>query len=224
MNLLRTRPVIFDSGFTFAGSADFLCPLRRGFPEQGSAGPPSGTYGPPATFGEGRQWMYGAIVNAGCGVPPSRRLRPRQSRDRRHSRPGRTDDAALFRWAAEVMERRLDRDRPLWEIWIVDGLAAQPLGDPDEGPPLHRRRNRGDAYARPALRRRWRRHVRDRNPGRPRTGTGWTATAGAHAQPHRLDRRSLAHIARRDNRRGAGAYRGRPRSPAASCVPRRRRR
>ncbi|OBI76192.1 wax ester/triacylglycerol synthase family O-acyltransferase [Mycobacterium sp. E740] len=36
-------------------------------------------------------------------------------------RPG--DDAALFRWSAEVMERRLDRDRPLWECWIVDGLA-----------------------------------------------------------------------------------------------------
>lgn len=36
-------------------------------------------------------------------------------------RPG--DDATLFRWAAEVMERRLDRDRPLWECWIVDGLA-----------------------------------------------------------------------------------------------------
>ena len=35
-------------------------------------------------------------------------------------RPG--DDAALFRWVAEVMERRLDRDRPLWESWIVDGL------------------------------------------------------------------------------------------------------
>lgn len=36
-------------------------------------------------------------------------------------RPG--DDASLFRWAAQVMERRLDRDRPLWECWIVDGLA-----------------------------------------------------------------------------------------------------
>jgi diacylglycerol O-acyltransferase len=35
-------------------------------------------------------------------------------------RPG--DDAALFRWVAEVMERRLVRDRPLWECWIVDGL------------------------------------------------------------------------------------------------------
>ena len=36
-------------------------------------------------------------------------------------RPG--DEAALSRWVAEVMERRLDRDRPLWECWVVDGLA-----------------------------------------------------------------------------------------------------
>ena len=35
-------------------------------------------------------------------------------------RPG--DDAALFRWVADVMERRLDRDRPLWECWVIDGL------------------------------------------------------------------------------------------------------
>src|ERR1700758_4911169 len=33
------------------------------------------------------------------------------------------DDTALFRWAAEVMGRRLDRDRPLWECWIVDGVT-----------------------------------------------------------------------------------------------------
>ena len=32
------------------------------------------------------------------------------------------DDTALFRLAAEVMERRLDRDRPLWECWIIEGL------------------------------------------------------------------------------------------------------
>lgn len=33
------------------------------------------------------------------------------------------DDKALFRLAADVMERRLDRDRPLWECWIIEGLA-----------------------------------------------------------------------------------------------------
>jgi diacylglycerol O-acyltransferase len=32
------------------------------------------------------------------------------------------DDAALFRVTADVMERRLDRERPLWECWIVEGL------------------------------------------------------------------------------------------------------
>ena len=37
------------------------------------------------------------------------------------SQPG--DDAALFRLVAEIMERRLDRDRPLWECWIIEGLA-----------------------------------------------------------------------------------------------------
>ena len=36
-------------------------------------------------------------------------------------RPG--DDNALFRLAADVMERRLDRDRQLWECWIIEGLT-----------------------------------------------------------------------------------------------------
>lgn len=33
------------------------------------------------------------------------------------------DEQALFRFVADVMERRLDRDRPLWECWIIEGLA-----------------------------------------------------------------------------------------------------
>lgn len=33
------------------------------------------------------------------------------------------DDAALHRAVAEVIERRLDRDRPPWECWLVDGLT-----------------------------------------------------------------------------------------------------
>lgn len=47
---------------------------------------------------------------------------------RRHVRltavasPG--DDAALFRVVADLMERRLDRGRPLWECWVVDGLEG----------------------------------------------------------------------------------------------------
>ncbi len=36
-------------------------------------------------------------------------------------RPG--DDRELFHLAADVISRRLDRDRPLWEIWIIEGLS-----------------------------------------------------------------------------------------------------
>lgn len=38
-------------------------------------------------------------------------------------RPG--DDAELFRIVADVLERRLDRDRPLWECWVIEGLRGR---------------------------------------------------------------------------------------------------
>jgi WS/DGAT/MGAT family acyltransferase len=37
-------------------------------------------------------------------------------------RPG--DDRQLKRLSARIMAQRLDRDRPLWELWIVEGLAG----------------------------------------------------------------------------------------------------
>ena len=36
-------------------------------------------------------------------------------------KPG--DDAELFKMVATLMERRLDRERPLWECWIIEDLA-----------------------------------------------------------------------------------------------------
>lgn len=33
------------------------------------------------------------------------------------------DDPELFRLTADIMGRRLDRDRPLWECWIIEGLS-----------------------------------------------------------------------------------------------------
>jgi diacylglycerol O-acyltransferase len=42
---------------------------------------------------------------------------------RRTAVPAPGDDAALFRLAARIMSQRLDRDRPLWECWVVEGLA-----------------------------------------------------------------------------------------------------
>ncbi|MBS4728941.1 wax ester/triacylglycerol synthase family O-acyltransferase [Mycobacterium sp. SM1] len=37
-------------------------------------------------------------------------------------RPG--GDSELFRVVADVLERRLDRDRPLWECWAIEGLQG----------------------------------------------------------------------------------------------------
>jgi diacylglycerol O-acyltransferase len=33
------------------------------------------------------------------------------------------DEPELFRLTADLMERRLDRDRPLWDCWIIEGLS-----------------------------------------------------------------------------------------------------
>lgn len=37
--------------------------------------------------------------------------------------PQPADDAALERLTARLMSQRLDRDRPLWECWLVEGLS-----------------------------------------------------------------------------------------------------
>ncbi|BBX48344.1 diacyglycerol O-acyltransferase [Mycobacterium cookii] len=37
-------------------------------------------------------------------------------------RPG--GDSELFQVVADVLERRLDRDRPLWECWVIEGLKG----------------------------------------------------------------------------------------------------
>ncbi|HME46553.1 wax ester/triacylglycerol synthase family O-acyltransferase [Mycobacterium sp.] len=42
---------------------------------------------------------------------------------RRVAVPHPGDDHALFRLVAYIMERRLARDYPLWECWIIEGLA-----------------------------------------------------------------------------------------------------
>ncbi|WP_099020476.1 WS/DGAT/MGAT family O-acyltransferase [Mycolicibacterium palauense] len=42
---------------------------------------------------------------------------------RRTALPQPGDDATLFRAIADIFERRLDRDHPLWECWVIEGLA-----------------------------------------------------------------------------------------------------
>jgi diacylglycerol O-acyltransferase / wax synthase len=43
---------------------------------------------------------------------------------RRAAVPKPGDDGELFQVVADVLERRLDRDRPLWECWIIEGLKG----------------------------------------------------------------------------------------------------
>ena len=49
-------------------------------------------------------------------------------------------DQQLRRLMARVMTQRLDRDYPLWEYWLVEGLDAGPVGADLQGAPLHGRR------------------------------------------------------------------------------------
>ena len=42
---------------------------------------------------------------------------------RRTALPAPADDASLCRVIARVMSQRLDRERPLWEAWVIEGLA-----------------------------------------------------------------------------------------------------
>jgi diacylglycerol O-acyltransferase len=42
---------------------------------------------------------------------------------RRTAVPAPGDDEALHRLIARIMAQRLDRDRPLWECWVIEGLA-----------------------------------------------------------------------------------------------------
>lgn len=47
---------------------------------------------------------------------------------RRVALPQPGDDQELFRVVADLMARRLHRDRPLWEIWVIEGLADDRWG------------------------------------------------------------------------------------------------
>ena len=78
--------------------------------------PPSCTSSP--AIGNGSAPCPSSSVGR-CGS--TTRFRPRLPRPP-YRAPGPGDDAAFCRLMGRLMSQPLDRDRPLWEAWLVEGL------------------------------------------------------------------------------------------------------
>ena len=56
------------------------------------------------------------------------------------ARPGMVDQ--LAEQVAGIVGRPMDRTRPLWEVYVIEGLRERSLGAADQVPPRHHRRRR----------------------------------------------------------------------------------
>ena len=111
------------------------------------------------------------------------------------------DDAELFQMIANLMQHRLDRERPLWECWIIEGLTDNRWAMLMK---LHHCIADGIATTQmlgEAQRQRRRRHVREKNSRRQ--GAGWARAASApdEREPIDLAGRHVAYRGRRGHRR-----------------------
>ena len=121
--------------------------------------------------------------------------------------PAPGDEDQLRAMAARVFSQHLDRARPLWELWMVEGLRERPLGAAVQGPPLHGRRRRRD---RPDVR-----DVRRRAPRRRRR-TSWRP----RPEPSRVE--LVARSATRRALDPAAQVRAALRAPCGRAARRRR--
>ena len=72
---------------------------------------------------------------------------------RRTALPAPGGDEELRNLVGRVMAQKLDRAKPLWEMWIAEGLDERPLGAGQQAAPLHGRRRLRHGPAERGLRR-----------------------------------------------------------------------
>ena len=115
-------------------------------------------------------------------------------RHTRLPRPG--DERLLKRTVGRIYSQHLDRGKPLWEMWVIEGLAGRSRRDRLEDPPLHGRRHLGRGPAR---------RVAHREADREfRSAARVAAATGSERRAAR---------ARRSRARGQGAPQRRVRDP-----------
>ena len=128
-------------------------------------------------------------------------------------------DAQLKRLTGRVFSQALDRSRPLWEIWLVEGLVRRPLRDALQDPSRARRRRLRRRHLHGPVR-----HLPRADAGGPaRSRVGRAAVAQRRPAARRCAARAR-HRAGRDRPRGQGhSARASPRRPAGRTSGRRRR-
>ena len=116
-------------------------------------------------------------------------------------RPG--TEEQLKRLSARVMQQHLDRERPLWEMWIVEGLEDDRFAIDLEDAPLHDRRHLGRRHhARADV-------ARARRPSCPRSRAGCRGPAPS----------AFELLAPRARAPRLAAVRDRCAAPRAWCAP-----
>ena len=114
---------------------------RRGGAPRDRAGPPARSTGRLAHLGLFRRRiveMPGRLDRPVWEDDARARCRRAPSRTRPSTRPG--GDASSDRLVGEIFGRPLDRSRPLWELWRLDGLRRRRRRPAAEDPPrVHRR-------------------------------------------------------------------------------------